>query len=189
MVQTYQLEEADYRGRGGPTPERFADWPTDLRGNNDLLSITRPDVIAGIHRAYLEAGADILETNTFNSTSVSMADYGMSALAYELNVAGARLARTVADEFEAADPARARWVAGVLGPTSRTASISPDVNDPGFRNVTFEELAAAYARPPRGCSTAARTCCSSRPSSTRSTPRRRCSRSRACSSGAASGCR
>jgi 5-methyltetrahydrofolate--homocysteine methyltransferase len=107
-------------------------------------------VIAGIHRAYLEAGADILETNTFNSTSVSMADYGMSALAYELNVAGARLARQVADEVEAADHERPRWVAGVLGPTSRTASISPDVNDPGFRNVTFEELAAAYAEAAEG---------------------------------------
>jgi 5-methyltetrahydrofolate--homocysteine methyltransferase len=150
MIQRHRLGEDDYRGVGGPAGDRFARWPSDLKGNNDLLSITRPDVIAGIHRAYLEAGADILETNTFNSTSVSMADYGMSALAYELNVAGARLARTVADEFEAAAPARARWVAGVLGPTSRTASISPDVNDPGFRNVTFEELAAAYAEAAEG---------------------------------------
>jgi 5-methyltetrahydrofolate--homocysteine methyltransferase len=189
MVQTYQLEEADYRGRGGPDPDRFADWPVDLRGNNDLLVLTRPDVIGAIHRAYLEAGADILETSTFNSTRVSMADYQMSELAYELNVAGARLARSVADEFEAADPERPRFVAGVLGPMNRSASISPDVNDPGFRNVTFEELAAAYAEAAEGCSTAAPTCCSSRPSSTRSTPRRRCSPSRACSSAAASACR
>ena len=144
MIQRHRLGEDDYRGLGGPAGDRFAHWPSDLKGNNDLLSITRPDVIAGIHRAYLDAGADILETNTFNSTSVSMADYGMSTLAYELNVAGARLARAAADDAEAEDPERPRWVAGVLGPTSRTASISPDVNDPGFRNVTFEELAAAY---------------------------------------------
>jgi len=150
MIQRHRLTEDDYRGVGGPAGERFARWPSDLKGNNDLLSITRPDVIAGIHREYLEAGADILETNTFNSTSVSMADYGMSALAYELNVAGARLARQVADVVEAAAPERPRWVAGVLGPTSRTASISPDVNDPGFRNVTFEELAAAYAEAAEG---------------------------------------
>ena len=150
MIQRHRLSEQDYRGAGGPAGDRFLAWPSDLKGNNDLLSLTRPDVIAGIHRAYLDAGADILETNTFNSTSVSMADYGMSALAYELNVAGARLARGVADAVEAADPERPRWVAGVLGPTSRTASISPDVNDPGFRNVTFEELAAAYAEAAEG---------------------------------------
>ncbi len=144
MIQRHRLGEDDYRGIGGTAGARFRDWPSDLKGNNDLLSITRPDVIAGIHRAYLDAGADILETNTFNSTAISMADYGMSDLAYELNVAGARLAREVADEAEAADPERPRWVAGVLGPTSRTASISPDVNDPAFRNVTFEELAEAY---------------------------------------------
>ena len=150
MIQRHRLGEDDYRGLGGPAGDRFAQWPSDLKGNNDLLSVTRPDVIAGIHRAYLDAGADILETNTFNSTGVSMADYGMSALAYELNVAGARLARAAADAAEAGDPERPRWVAGVLGPTSRTASISPDVNDPGFRNVTFEELAAAYAEAAEG---------------------------------------
>ena len=150
MVQTYQLEEADYRGRGGPDPERFADWPVDLRGNNDLLVLTRPDVIGAIHRAYLEAGADILETSTFNSTRVSMADYQMSELAYELNVAGARLARSVADEFEAADPERPRFVAGVLGPMNRSASISPDVNDPGFRNITWDDLVPAYAEAVNG---------------------------------------
>ena len=150
MIQRHRLTEADYRGIGGPAGDRFAAWPSDLKGNNDLMSVTRPDVIAGIHRAYLEAGADILETNTFNSTRVSMADYGMSALAYELNVAGARLARAAADAAEARDPERPRWVAGVLGPTSRTASISPDVNDPGFRNVTFEELAGAYAEATEG---------------------------------------
>ncbi|MGZ8493606.1 MAG: methionine synthase [Gemmatirosa sp.] len=150
LVQTYRLEEADYRGRGGPIPERFAEWPVDLRGNNDLLVLTRPDVIGEIHRAYLAAGADILETSTFNSTSVSMADYRMADLAYELNVAGARLARGVADEFEAAEPDRPRFVAGVLGPMNRSASISPDVNDPGFRNVTWDELVPAYAEAARG---------------------------------------
>ncbi len=150
MVQTYRLDEADYRGRGGPIPERFADWPVDLRGNNDLLVLTRPDVIGEIHRAYLAAGADILETSTFNSTSVSMADYRMSDLAYELNVAGARLARSVADEFEAATPDRPRFVAGVLGPMNRSASISPDVNDPGFRNITWDEMVPAYAEAARG---------------------------------------
>ncbi len=150
MVQTYRLEEADYRGRGGPIPERFADWPVDLRGNNDLLVLTRPGVIGEIHRAYLAAGADILETSTFNSTAVSMADYRMSHLARELNVAGARLARGVADEFEAAEPERPRFVAGVLGPMNRSASISPDVNDPGFRNVTWDELVPAYAEAAHG---------------------------------------
>ncbi|MDF1502497.1 methionine synthase [Roseisolibacter sp. H3M3-2] len=150
MVQTYRLGEEEYRGRGGPIPERFADWPVDLRGNNDLLVLTRPDVIGEIHRAYLAAGADILETSTFNSTSVSMADYRMSALAYELNVAGARLARSVADEFEAVDPERPRFVAGVLGPMNRSASISPDVNDPGFRNITWDEMVPAYAEAASG---------------------------------------
>ncbi|MCU0619341.1 MAG: methionine synthase [Gemmatimonadaceae bacterium] len=144
MVQRERLTEADYRGT------RFADWPTDVRGNNDLLVLTRPELIAGIHAAYLAAGADILETSTFNSTTISMADYGMEALAYELNVEGARLARRVADEFERRDPSRPRFVAGVLGPTSRTASISPDVNDPGARNVTWHELVTAYAEATRG---------------------------------------
>ena len=137
MIQGYRLQEADYRGT------RFAAWPRDLRGNNDLLSLVRPDVVQAIHAAYLEAGADIVETNTFNSSAPSMADYGMEALVRELNETGARLARDVADAFEARDGAP-RYVAGVLGPTSRTASISPDVHDPGARNVTFEELVATY---------------------------------------------
>ncbi len=144
MIQTHRFGEADYRGA------RFADWHRDLRGNNDLLTLTRPDVIAAIHREYLDAGADILETNTFNSTAVAMADYGMEALAYELNAEGARLARSVADEFEERAPGRPRYVAGVLGPTNRTASISPDVNDAGMRNVTFAELVAAYREAARG---------------------------------------
>jgi 5-methyltetrahydrofolate--homocysteine methyltransferase len=138
MIQGHRLSEADYRG------ERFADWPVDLKGNNDLLSITQPDVIRAIHTEYLAAGADIIETNSFNSTAISMADYRMEGLAPELNHAAARLAREAADTFERADPGRPRYVAGVLGPTSRTASISPDVNDPGFRNVTFDQLVAAY---------------------------------------------
>jgi 5-methyltetrahydrofolate--homocysteine methyltransferase len=138
MIQQHHLDEAGYRG------DRFADWPTDLKGNNDLLTLTRPDVIRGIHAEYLAAGADIIETNSFNSTAISMADYKMEELARELSRESARLARAVADEFEARDPERPRYVAGVLGPTTRTASISPDVNDPGFRSVTFEQLAAAY---------------------------------------------
>ncbi|UCV09974.1 methionine synthase [Dechloromonas denitrificans] len=138
MIQRHGLQEADYRG------ERLKDHPHDLKGNNDLLVITRPDVIGGIHRGYLEAGADILETCTFNSTSVSQADYNLSELVYELNFEGARLARQLCDEFTAANPAKPRFVAGVLGPTSRTASISPDVNDPGYRNVSFDELVANY---------------------------------------------
>ena len=136
MIQREKLEEADYRG------ERFADWPSDLKGNNDLLVLTRPQTIADIHRAFLEAGCDIIETNTFNSTAPSLADYGMSALVVELNTEAARLARRVADEC--ATPERPRLVAGVLGPTSRTASMSPDVNDPGFRNVHFDELFDTY---------------------------------------------
>ncbi|MEO8226163.1 MAG: methionine synthase [Gemmatimonadota bacterium] len=144
MIQTYGLSEADYRG------ERFAEWPRDLRGNNDLLTLTQPAIIGAIHRAYLDAGADILETNTFNSTAIAMADYGMESLAYELSREGARLAREAADAAEAADADRPRWVAGVLGPTNRTASISPDVNDPGFRNVSFDELVEAYTDSARG---------------------------------------
>jgi 5-methyltetrahydrofolate--homocysteine methyltransferase len=143
MIQTYGLAEGDYRG------ERFADWPKDLKGNNDLLSLTQPAIIRAIHTAYLEAGADILETNSFNSTAVSMADYGMEGLVYELNHAAARLARDVADEFERRGP-DPRFVAGVLGPTNRTASLSPDVNDPGFRNVRFDDLVPAYTEAARG---------------------------------------
>src|SRR6185436_8544282 len=115
MIQAHRLAEADYRG------ERFADWPIDLKGNNDLLCLTRPEIISGIHRAYLEAGADIVETNSFNSTTISMADYRMEELVPELNRAAARLAREAADAFEAREPGRPRYVAGVLGPTSRTA--------------------------------------------------------------------
>jgi 5-methyltetrahydrofolate--homocysteine methyltransferase len=139
MIQAEELQEADYRG------ERFADHAGDLKGNNDLLSLTQPDLIARIHRRYLEAGADIIATNTFNSTAVAQGDYELSALAPELNLAGARIARQVADEISARDPARPRYVAGVLGPTPRTASISPDVNDPGARNIHFAELYQDYA--------------------------------------------
>jgi 5-methyltetrahydrofolate--homocysteine methyltransferase len=142
MVQRHTLVEADYRG------ERFKSHAKDLKGNNDLLCLTRPDVIGGIHAAYLEAGADILETNTFNATRVSQAEYGLEDLAYELNVAGARLARDVADKYST--PEQPRFVAGVLGPTSRTCSLSPDVNDPGFRNVTFDGLVADYMESARG---------------------------------------
>ena len=144
LIQGYGLNEADYRG------ERFKDWPQDLKGNNDLLILTRPDIVSGIHRAYLEAGADITSTNTFSSTTIAQADYGMESLAYELNREGARLGREVADEFTARDPSRPRWVAGAIGPTNRTASISPDANDPGARGVTFDELRAAYAEATRG---------------------------------------
>ena len=136
MIQRHTLEENDFRGG------RFADWHTDLKGNNDLLSLTQPDIICDIHRAYLEAGADIIETNTFNSTRVSQADYQMEAISREINVASAQLARVAADEFST--PARPRFVAGILGPTSRTASLSPDVNDPGARNITFDELVDNY---------------------------------------------
>src|SRR5215207_4089424 len=144
MIQSYRLDEADYRG------DRFSDWPRDLRGNNDLLSLTQPSIIRAIHRAYLEAGADVLETNSFNSTAISMADYGMEELVYELNHASARLAREVADEFERRNPDVPKYVAGVVGPTNRTASLSPDVNDPGFRNVRFDELVATYTEAIRG---------------------------------------
>ncbi|MBI3791453.1 MAG: homocysteine S-methyltransferase family protein, partial [Gemmatimonadetes bacterium] len=144
MIQRYRLDEAAYRGT------RFAAWPRDLRGNNDLLVLTRPSVVRDIHAAYLAAGADVIETNSFSSNAVSMADYGMEGLARELSEASARLAREVADAFEAREPARPRWVAGVLGPTTRTASISPSVNDAGARNVTFAELVTAYADATRG---------------------------------------
>ncbi|OAI15710.1 methionine synthase [Methylomonas koyamae] len=144
MIQSYKLEEKDYRG------ERFADWPVDLKGNNDLLSITQPDVIRAIHKAYLDAGTDILETNTFNSTKVAMADYRMEELAYEINVASARVARQAADAATAVTPDKPRFVAGVLGPTNRTSSMSPDVNDPGFRNITFDDLVDAYSEATRG---------------------------------------
>ena len=144
MIQRYKLDEKDYRG------ERFAAWAHEVKGNNDLLTLTQSKIIHDIHAAYLEAGADILETNTFNSQSISMADYRMEELAYELNREGARLARTTADEYERQDATRPRYVAGVLGPTNRTASLSPDVNNPGFRNVSFDALVAAYSECVRG---------------------------------------
>jgi 5-methyltetrahydrofolate--homocysteine methyltransferase len=134
MIQQYPLEEADFRS------SRFKDHPTPLKGNNDLLSLTQPEIIKSIHRAYFEVGADIVETNTFSSTSIGMADYQMEALTYELNYQSAKLAKEVAEEFTD----KARFVAGSIGPTNRTASMSPDVNDPGFRVVTFDELVEAY---------------------------------------------
>lgn len=144
MIQQHGLDEADYRG------ERFRAHPKEIKGNNDVLALTRPEVIGGIHRAYLEAGADIIETCSFNATRVSQADYGLSGIAYELNVASARLARALCDEFTVAMPEKPRFCAGVLGPTSRTLSISPDVNDPGFRNIEFDALADDYFDAARG---------------------------------------
>jgi 5-methyltetrahydrofolate--homocysteine methyltransferase len=144
MIQRYKLEEADYRG------ERFKDWHTDVKGNNDLLSITQPSIVEEIHGKYLEAGADIIETNTFSSTSIAQADYDMQSLAYELNVASAQCARRAADAFTAKDPAKPRFVAGAIGPLNKTLSLSPDVNNPGFRAVTFDEVAEAYTEQIRG---------------------------------------
>ena len=144
MIQRHKLDEAAYRGA------RFADYHMDVQGNNDLLSLTQPEIIRDIHTAYLEAGSDIVETNTFSSTDIAQADYDMQVLAYELNVEGARLARQACDAVEAADPSRPRYVAGAIGPTNRTASISPDVNDPGLRNVTYDELRSSYAEATRG---------------------------------------
>ncbi|MFZ1286384.1 MAG: homocysteine S-methyltransferase family protein, partial [Candidatus Phosphoribacter sp.] len=138
LIQGHQLSESDYRGA------RFADWAQDVRGNNDLLSLTQPQIIADIHRKYLDAGADLIESNTFNANRISLSDYGMAELAYEINVAAAAIAREQADAATASNPAKPRWVAGALGPTTRTASISPDVNDPGARNVDFDELVEAY---------------------------------------------
>jgi 5-methyltetrahydrofolate--homocysteine methyltransferase len=138
MIQKYKLEEQDYRG------ERFADWHVLIKGNNDLLSLTQPQLISNIHHEYLAAGADIIETNTFNATTISMDDYEMASLSREINVESAKLARAACDEFEAKDPAKPRYVAGVIGPTSKTCSISPDVNDPGYRNVSFDALVEAY---------------------------------------------
>ena len=138
MIQRHKLEEEDYRG------ERFKDWHTDVKGNNDLLSITQPQIIQNIHELYLEAGADIIETNTFSSTTIAQADYDMQALAYELNVASAKCARQAADKYTALNAAKPRFVAGAIGPLNKTLSLSPDVNNPGFRAVTFDEVAAAY---------------------------------------------
>jgi len=144
MIQKYKLSEEDFRG------DRFKDHPGDLKGNNDLLSITRPDVIKEIHRAYLEAGADIIETNTFSATAIAQADYKMEDLAYELNRESARLAKETAQEYTDKNPDKPRFVAGALGPTNKTASLSPDVNNPGYRAITFDDLAAAYGEQARG---------------------------------------
>jgi len=138
MIQRYTLEEEDFRG------DRFKEHSHPLKGNNDLLSITRPDIIREIHQQYLEAGSDIIETNTFSGTSIAQADYHLESLAYELNYASAKIAREVADEFSQRDPMKPRFVAGALGPTNKTASISPQVNDPGYRAITFDELVDAY---------------------------------------------
>jgi methionine synthase (B12-dependent) (EC 2.1.1.13) len=139
MIQGLGLGEADYRGA------RFKDWHCDVKGNNDLLVLTQPEKIAALHSDYLAAGADIIETNTFNATQIAMADYDMQAISAEINLAAARLARDVADHWTAKTPEKPRFVAGVLGPTNRTCSLSPDVNDPGFRNVTFDQLVEGYA--------------------------------------------
>jgi 5-methyltetrahydrofolate--homocysteine methyltransferase len=144
MIQRHKLQEADYRG------ERFKDWHTDVKGNNDLLSITQPDIIIGIHKQYLEAGADIIETNTFSSTVIAQADYDMQSLAYEMNVASAQCARKAADEYTAMNPDKPRFVAGAIGPLNKTLSLSPDVNNPGYRAVTFDEVAAAYTEQIKG---------------------------------------
>jgi 5-methyltetrahydrofolate--homocysteine methyltransferase len=144
MIQRRKLSESDFRGT------RLAGHSRELKGNNDLLVLTRPDVILEIHREYLEAGADIIETNTFSSQAISQADYGLEALSYELNVEGARLARQAADEFTARTPGRPRFVAGSLGPTNRTLSISPDVNDPAARAVSFDQMRDAYRTQVRG---------------------------------------
>ena len=138
MLQAYKFTEDDFRG------ERFKDYPTPLQGNNDLLSLTQPEAIKEVHAKFLEVGADIIETNTFSGTTIAMADYNMENLVYELNFESAKLAREVADEFTKNEPNKPRFVAGSMGPTNRTASMSPDVNDPGFRAVTFEDLRAAY---------------------------------------------
>jgi 5-methyltetrahydrofolate--homocysteine methyltransferase len=138
MIQRHKLTETDYRG------ERFKNWHADVKGNNDLLSITQPDIIIGIHKKYLEAGADIIETNTFSSTVIAMADYDMQSLAYELNVASAKCARIAADAYTEKNLTKPRFVAGAIGPLNKTLSLSPDVNNPGFRAVTFDEVVAAY---------------------------------------------
>jgi 5-methyltetrahydrofolate--homocysteine methyltransferase len=139
MIQRHKLEEKDYRG------ERFKDWHTDVKGNNDLLSITQPEIIIGIHKKYLDAGADIIETNTFSSTVIAQADYDMQAIAYEMNVASAKCAREAIKQS-----GKVAWVAGAIGPLNKTLSLSPDVNNPGFRAVTFDEVAAAYTEQIKG---------------------------------------
>jgi len=144
MIQSHELDETRYRGA------RFADHPHDLRGNNDLLNLSNPEIIFGIHERFLAAGVDVIETNTFNATRISQADYGTEALAYEINRGGAAIARQAADAATQRDPKRHRFVAGAIGPTNKTASISPDVNNPDHRSVTFDELVAAYGEAARG---------------------------------------
>lgn len=144
MIQRYKLEEKDYRGT------RFADYPSSLKGNNDLLSLTQPQIIKEIHKAYLEAGADIIETNTFSATTISMADYKMESLAYEMNYESAKIAKEAVAEFMQTDSSKPRLVAGALGPTNKTASLSPDVNDPGYRGISFDELVTAYKEQVKG---------------------------------------
>jgi len=145
MIQRHKLTEADYRGT------RFANWPSDVKGNNDLLCITQPAIVTGIHLQYLEAGADIVETNTFSSTSIAMADYDMQDLAYELNVAAAKCAREAITQYKSKHPnATEKYIAGAIGPLNKTLSLSPDVNNPGFRAVTFDEVVIAYTEQIRG---------------------------------------
>ncbi|GAC15861.1 homocysteine S-methyltransferase family protein [Aliiglaciecola lipolytica] len=144
MIQRHKLEEEDYRG------DRFVDWHCDVKGNNDLLVLSQPQIIYDIHCQYFAAGADIIETNTFNATTIAMADYDMQSLAKEINIEATKLARKAADEYTAKTPEKPRFVAGVLGPTNRTASISPDVNDPGKRNVNFDQLVEAYSEATHG---------------------------------------
>jgi 5-methyltetrahydrofolate--homocysteine methyltransferase len=144
MIQRYKLSEADYRG------ERFKAWQSDVKGNNDLLCITQPQIIEEIHKQYLEAGADIIETNTFNAQRISLADYNMQELAYEINFEAAKIAKKVAMEFRRASPGKPRFVAGAIGPMNKTLSLSPDVNNPGFRAVTFDEVASAYYEQVKG---------------------------------------
>jgi 5-methyltetrahydrofolate--homocysteine methyltransferase len=144
MIQRYKLSEADYRG------ERFKAWQSDVKGNNDLLCLTQPQIIEEIHKQYLEAGADIIETNTFNAQRVSLADYNMQELAYEINLAAAKIAKKAATEFTKANPDRLRFVAGAIGPMNKTLSLSPDVNNPGYRAVTFDEVASAYYEQVKG---------------------------------------
>ena len=144
MIQAYNLKEEDFRG------ERFKNYPTPLKGNNDLLSITQPQIISEIHKKYLDSGADILETNTFSSNSISMADYNMEDLVYELNFESAKIAKKLTDEYSIKDPSKPRFVAGSIGPTNKTASMSPDVSDPGFRAITFDELVISYTEQIKG---------------------------------------
>jgi len=144
IIQRHKLEEEDYRG------ERFKDWKQDVKGNNDLLVLTQPDIIHDIHGQYLDAGADIIETNTFNAQVISMAYYAMEELAYEINLQAAKIARKAADSWTKKTPEKPRFVAGAVGPTNRTASISPRVEDPGFRNTSFDELREAYGEQVRG---------------------------------------